>query len=495
MVQFQDWRIPIHWRSLLAYSFSIGVNDMTLTLKALNGGTTDVRQAKLEDLRAALSGKLIDNADRDYDEGRAVWNGMIDRHPGQIVRALNTNDIRLTVNFARENDLLLAIKSGGHQIAGHAVADGALLLDLSQMREVVVDVEQSTAKVQPGCLLSDVDKATQLHGLAVPLGINSTTGVAGLTLGGGFGWITGKHGLTIDNLLSAEVVCADGEVRVASASQHSDLYWAIRGGGGNFGVVSSFEFTLHPIGPEVLSGLIVHPLADARRLLQSYRDICASSPDELTVWVVLRQAPPLPFIPEEWHGKEVLIFAACYVGDMTEGEAALKELRGLGQPIADVIGPHPYVGWQQAFDPLLTPGARNYWKSNDFLKLSDEVIDASLAAIGVLPDPQSEIFIAHLGGAMTRVDPAGTPFPQRKRHFVMNVHTRWSDPANDKKCTTWARDLFDKTAAHAAGSVYVNFLPSDDDRMNEAYGPNLEKLRLCKAKYDPKNQFRLNHNI
>jgi FAD/FMN-containing dehydrogenase len=468
---------------------------MTKTFKRLNGGTTEVPLAKLADLSAALSGNLIGKGDRGYDEARALWNGMINRHPTQIVRALNTNDIRLTVNFARENDLLLAVKSGGHQIAGHAVADNALLLDLSQMRNIEVDVTKSTARVQSGCLLSDVDEATQRHGLAVPLGVNSTTGISGLTLGGGFGWITGKHGLTIDNLLSAEVVCADGEVRVANATDHSDLFWAIRGGGGNFGVVSSFEYALHPIGPEVLSGLIVHPLADARGLLQSYREICANVPDALTIWAVLRQAPPLPFIPEKWHGKEVLLFAACYAGDMKEGEKALQELRALGTPIADVIGPHPYAGWQQAFDPLLTPGARNYWKSNDFLELSDEVIDISLAAVAALPDPQSEIFIAHLGGVMTRIDAAATPFPQRKRHFVMNVHTRWADPAHDKACIAWARDLFDLTAPHAAGSVYVNFMPSDDGRMAEAYGPNIMKLGKIKAIYDPKNQFRLNHNI
>jgi FAD/FMN-containing dehydrogenase len=285
-------------------------------------------------------------------------------------------------------------------------------------------------------------------------------------------------------------------VRIASAEQNAGQFWAIRGGGGNFGVISSFEFTLHPIGPEVLSGLIVHPIADAASLLQSYRDICANAPDELTVWTVMRQAPPLPFTPEDWHGKEVLIFAACYAGDMKEGERALRQLRSLGRPIADVIGPHPYTGWQQAFDPLLTPDARNYWKSNDFLHLSDQVIESILAAIATLPDPQSEVFIAHLGGAMTRVDPAATPFPQRNRHFIMNVHPRWSDPARDEICIAWARDLFDRTAQQAAGSVYVNFMPSDDDnRIAEVYGPNIEKLRVIKAKYDPENLFRLNYNI
>jgi FAD/FMN-containing dehydrogenase len=469
---------------------------MTLHLKTLTGQSLPIAEAKLSALKASLRGSVIGKNDADYDQARSLWNGMIDRFPPLILRAAETNDIRLAVNFARDNGLLLAVKSGGHQIAGHAVAEGALLLDLSQMRGIEVDAKAKRAKVEPGCLLADVDRATQAHGLAVPLGINSTTGISGLTLGGGFGWITGKHGLTIDNLLSAEVVCADGEVRMASATQNPDLFWALRGGGGNFGVVSRFEFALHPIGPEVLSGLIVHPLADARGLLQSYREICANLPDELTIWVVMRQAPPLPFLPEAWHGKEVLIFAVCYAGDMKAGEAALKPLRALGKPIADVIGPHPYAGWQQAFDPLLTPGARNYWKSNDFLKLPDELIDISLAAITALPDPQSEVFIAHLGGALTRVDLAATPFPQRKRHFVMNVHTSWADPAQDKACITWARDLFNRTAPFAAGSVYVNFMPSDDEgRMPEAYGSNFDRLRKIKAKYDPQNLFRLNHNI
>jgi len=256
--------------------------------KMSNGDTVDVENAKLANLRASLRGSLIDKMSAGYDDARALWNSMVDRRPGLIVLAQDTDDIRLTVNFARKNNLLLAVKSGGHQIAGHAVADGALLLNLSQMKAVHVDSDKATATVEPGCLLADVDQETQRYGLAVPLGINSTTGVAGLTLGGGFGWITGKHGLTIDNLLSAEVVCADGEVRVASATQNADLFWAIRGGGGNFGVISSFEFALHPIGPEVLSGLVVHPLADARSLLQSYRDICARAPDELTIWAVLR---------------------------------------------------------------------------------------------------------------------------------------------------------------------------------------------------------------
>ncbi len=469
---------------------------MTQILTKLNGGTVEIANAKLSKLKASIPGRLIDKEDASYDDARTLWNAMIDRRPGLVVRANDTNDIRLTVNFARENDLLLAVKGGGRQIAGHAVADGALLLDLSQVKGVQVDSDAATAAVEPGCQLSDVDRETQLYGLAIPLGINSTTGIAGLTLGGGFGWITAKHGLTIDNLLAAQVVSADGEVRLASATENADLFWAICGGGGNFGVVASFKFALHPIGPEVLSGLVVHPLADARGLLQSYREICARAPDELTIWAVMRQAPPLPFIPEVWHRKEVLIFAACYVGDMKEGEKALQELRDLGKPIADVIGPHPYAGWQQAFDPLLTPGARNYWKSRDFLDLPDKAIDILLKALGGLPDPQCEVFIAHVGGAMARVAEGATAFPQRKAHFVMNAHTRWSDAAQDVGCMDWARDLYAKTAPFSEGSAYVNFMPEDEaGRVGTAYGANMERLRQIKAKYDPRNLFRLNHNI
>jgi FAD/FMN-containing dehydrogenase len=350
--------------------------------------------------------------------------------------------------------------------------------------------------VEPGATLGDVDKETQAYGLAVPTGINSTTGIAGLTLGGGFGWITRKYGMTIDNLLSADVVTAEGDLVQASSTENADLFWALRGGGGNFGVVTSFEFQLHPVGPEVLSGLVVHPLEGARELLQAYRRIVAEAPDEMTCWVVMRKAPPLPFIPAEWHGREVLVFAACYCGDMAKGEKALAELRALGKPIADVISPHPFTGWQAAFDPLLTPGARNYWKSHDFTKLPDEAIDVLLAAIGKLPTDECEVFIAQVGGAMSRVATDATAYPQRKSHFIMNVHTRWREPGQDKACVQWARDLFEAATPFAAGSVYINFMPDDEgDRVELAYGKNYDRLAKIKARYDPDNVFRMNQNI
>ncbi len=468
----------------------------TIELNRLESGTQQITEEDRSALEGALRGQTVTETEAGYEEARTIWNGMVDRKPGLVVRALGTADICTAVNFARDNGLRMSIRAGGHQIAGLAVEDGTMMLDLSLMRSVHVDPAARTARIEPGATLGDVDRETQVHGLALPVGVNSTTGIAGLTLGGGFGWITRKYGMTIDNLVSADVVTADGTVLKASENENPDLFWALRGGGGNFGVVASFEFRLHQVGPEVMSGLVVHPIADAARLLPEFRAICDEAPDELTVWAVLRKAPPLPFLPEDWHGKEVLVFAACYAGDMAEGEAAMAKLRSLGSPIADVIGPHPFVGWQAAFDPLLTPGERNYWKSRDFIALTDGTIDNILASVASLPDPQCEVFIAHLGGAMARVPTDATAFPQRDAHFTMNVHTRWSDPAMDAACIGWARDLFDKTAADSAGSVYVNFMPSDEvGRIGEAYGGNLDRLRYVKSVYDPGNLFRVNHNI
>ncbi|WP_112320577.1 FAD-binding oxidoreductase [Oceanibium sediminis] len=466
------------------------------TLKGLTGKEKTIAQEAVEALGASVRGGVYHDGDAEYDDARTIWNAMVDRKPGLVIRAKGANDVRQAVNFARENGLLLAVRSGGHQIAGHAVAEGALLLDLSQMTSVRVDPKTKTARVEPGASLGDIDAEAQAHGLALPVGINSTTGIAGLTLGGGFGWLSRKHGMTIDNLISADIVTADGALLRASKDENPDLFWAIRGGGGNFGVVTSFEFQLHEIGPEVLAGLIVHPIADAPELLKRYRDIADGAPDELTIWVVMRKAPPLPFLPEEWHGKEVLVFAACHCGDQTEGEKAMKELRSLGSPIADVIGPAPFQGWQTAFDPLLTPGMRNYWKSHDFDTLSDDAISTLLGAIDSLPDPNCEVFIAHLGGEMARVPVDATAFPQRSAHFTMNVHTRWENASGDEPCIEWARKLFKDTAKYSTGGVYVNFMPDDEaSRVSGAYGDNMQRLSEIKAKYDPGNLFRLNHNI
>lgn len=465
-------------------------------LNTLDGGATALDQDTLDAFSASLRGSVFLRGSAEYDDARTIWNGMVDRHPGVVIRALGASDVQKAVNFVRDAGLVMSVRSGGHQIAGHAVAEGTVLLDLSQMRSVHVDPEAKIARVAPGAALGDVDRETQAHGLVVPTGINSTTGIAGLTLGGGFGWATRKFGMTIDNLLSAEVVTADGSIVTTSANTHPELFWAIRGGGGNFGVVTSFEFQLHPLGPEVLSGLIVHPIDKAPGMLAEFTKIADTAPDELTVWSVMRKAPPLPFLPEEWHGREVLIFAACYTGPMDEGEKAMTELRALGEPIVDVISPHAFVDWQAAFDPLLTPGARNYWKSHDFETLSADAITGLLNGIATLPDPACEVFIAHVGGAMARVDANATAYPQRSSHFIMNVHTRWEDSAKDDECIAWARMLYDRMKPYSTGSAYVNFMSEDEaDAMPGAYGDNGQKLKEIKGKYDPDNLFRLNHNI
>ena len=350
-------------------------------LKTLDRNQGTIPAEALDGLRAALRGTLCLPGEPGYDVARTLWNAMIDRRPAAIVCATGAADVMRAVGFAREHGLLLAVRGGGHNIAGNAVCDGGLMIDLSPMKSVRVDPAARTARVEPGVRLGEFDREAQAFGLATPLGINSTTGVAGFTLGGGFGWISRKHGLTVDNLLSVDVVTADGKLVHASDQENADLFWAVRGGGGNFGVITSFEYRLHPVGPEVLAGLIVHPFAQAKELLDGYRRFVASAPDEVTAWVVMRKAPPLPFLPAEVHGKEILVIAVCAIGDKQKAEKAIAPLRALGKPIADVIGPAPFVGWQTAFDPLLAPGARNYWKSHDFKKLDDGFIQVLLDAI------------------------------------------------------------------------------------------------------------------
>jgi FAD/FMN-containing dehydrogenase len=371
------------------------------------------------------------------------------------------------------------------------------MLDLSGMAAVRVDAGARRARVEPGARLADFDREAQAFGLATPLGINSTTGIGGLTLGGGFGWLSRKHGLTVDNLISADVVTAAGEIVRASATEHPELFWAIRGGGGNFGVVTSFDFALHPVGPQVIAGLIVHPFSAAPAVLREYRELVAKAPDELCCWVVARKAPPLPFLPPEVHGTEVLVLALCHAGDLAAGAEAAAPFKAIGTPIADVVGPMPYAGWQAAFDPLLTPGARNYWKSHDFVDLADGVIDVLLDAVRRLPSPQCEIFIGHLGGAINRVPVGATAYPHRDVNFVMNVHTRWDTPAEDARCIAWTRALHEATAPFATGGVYVNFMPEDEAARVQAgaYGVNYDRLTRVKATYDPRNLFRMNQNV
>jgi len=449
----------------------------------------------VSELEESFYGDLLRPGDDGYDEARALWNGMIDRRPAVIARCTGASDVMAAVDCAREHDLLVSVKGAGHNIAGNAACDDGMMIDLSPMRSVHVDPESKTAVVEPGATLADFDHEAQAFGLATPLGINSTTGVAGLTLGGGFGWLTRKYGMTVDNLLSVDVVTADGELRHASEDENPDLFWGLRGGSGNFGVATSFEFRLHEVGPEVLAGLVVYPHDAARDVLEHMVAFNADAPDEMTAWAILRQAPPLPFLPEEVHGTDVLVVAAFYAGEMEEGEAVMAPLREHGDPIADVIGPHQYTAFQQSFDPLLEPGARNYWKSHNFHDLSDAAIDTAIEFAAKLPSPQSEIFFGQVGGAMARVAADETAYPYRDAEYVMNVHTRWEDPSLDDECISWSREFYDAMEPYASGGAYVNFISEGSGEEQLGYGENYERLAELKARYDPTNLFRMNQNV
>ena len=402
---------------------------------------------------------------------------MIDRRPALVVHCAGVNDIKQAVDFAKAHGLLTSVKGGGHNIAGSAICDGGLLIDLSGMRSVRIDPVARVAHVEPGATLGDFDSEAQAFGLATPLGINSTTGVAGLTLGGGFGWFSRKHGMTIDNLLAVDIITADGRFVRATERENTDLFWALRGGGGNFGIVTRFEFQLHPLGPGVLSGLVVYPLKEAASALKQYRQFAKEQSDETTVWAVLRKAPPLPFLPPVVHGTEIIAFALFHAGDSDAGRKAIEPVRHFGTALGEHIGVQPYRSWQQAFDPLLTPGARNYWKSHNFTDLSDGAIETVIKYVGNLPSPHCEIFFGQIGGATMRPAPDSTAYPHRDALYVCNVHGRWDTPAEDREGVEWARGFFRDVAPHATGGVYVNFLTEDEsDRVKAAYGPNYQRL-------------------
>ena len=469
---------------------------MDLHLRTLSTDAVVLPEAAIAALRATLRGTALLPDDPGYDAARSVWNAMIDRHPALIVQAAGAADVMRTVAFAHDHHAVLAVRGGGHNVAGNAVCDGGVMLDLSHMRSVHVDPAARRARVEGGATLGDVDRETQAFGLAVPLGINSTTGVAGLTLGGGFGWTSRKLGLSVDNLESVDVVTADGRLHHADSHQDADLFWAVRGGGGNFGVVTSFDFRLHALGPQVVAGLIAHPLDDAPALIPHYRALARAAPDELTCWLLFRKAPAAPFIPSEWHDRPVMVIGLCHTGALDAGLAAAAPFRALGHPIADLVGPQPFVAWQAGFDAMLPPGARNYWKSHDLKDLTDAAGMAVVEAMRRVPTSETDIIIAHLGGQIGRLAAGDAAYSRRGVEFLVSIHARWSDPGQDTACIGWARGLFEELAPHATGSVYVNFMTNDEaDRVRGAYGPNFDRLAEIKRRYDPENLFRLNQNI
>jgi len=456
----------------------------------------NMNEKSVSGLKNLLAGRVILPGDKEYDESRAIWNGMFDKKPALIVRCLNARDISQSVLFARENNLQIAVKGGGHNSAGNASVDDGIMIDLSLMQEVKVDSDRMEVKVEGGCLLGSVDEATAEHGLAISAGIISHTGVGGLTLGGGFGWISRKFGLSVDNLLSVELITAEGKIVRASSSENPDLFWAVRGGGGNFGIVSSFEFQAARIGTEVYTGPVVKRFEDAGDYLRFHAEYVRNMPDEMTIWLVIRHAPPLPFIPEEYHNKLVLLVPFVWLGDEAEGEKLIQPIRDFGKTLGDGSGMKPWAAWQAAFDGLVMHGARNYWKSHHLKELSGECIDIITSYAKDMPSDECEVFVPHMEGAPSRIDPSATAFPHRNTPFVLNLHTRWQNASDDERAITWARDFHDATRPYSQG-VYVNFLSEEGaDRVKEAYTKEVwDRLVEAKNTWDPENTFSMNQNI
>ena len=441
-------------------------------------------------LAANMRGTILGPGDKGYDEARTIWNAMIDNHPALIARCAGAADIILAVNFARDHGLLLSVRGGGHNVAGNAVCDGGLMIDLSPMQSVRVDPQSQTARAEPGVTWAEFDTETQGFGLATTGGIMPTTGIAGLTLGGGLGWLMGKHGLTADNLLSADLVTADGKLVTASSRQNEDLFWGLRGGGGNFGVVTSFEFQLHPVG-EILGGRVLHAIDDAADVIAFVADFAKQSPDELGLSIGLATRP---------DGSKVCGFMACYNGDLTEGERILRPLRTFGSPMADEIVPMRYQVLQNMFLEVFPAGLQNYWKSNFLHSLNTAAIDVIVQNFKRVPSTTSRIAIEVLGGAVGRVGVEDTAFSHRNSLFSLLIMGIWPDQADTEAHVSWVRGLWEDMQPYSSGGVYVNYLGPEEDegieRIKAAYEPAaFDRLADLKRKYDPTNLFRLNQNI
>jgi FAD/FMN-containing dehydrogenase len=447
---------------------------------------------------ATFQGELLRPGDERYDEARRVWNGAIDRRPALIASCGSAADVAAALDLARERELQVAVRGGGHSVAGWSVCDDGLVIDLSPMRGIEVDPDAGTARAGGGVLWGELDAATQAHGLATVGGIVTHTGVAGLTLGGGIGWLMRRHGATVDNLLAADVVTADGDLLRASESEHPDLFWGLRGGGGNFGIVTSFEYRLHEIGPTVLGGPIYYPLEDGPEVLRHYRDVIADAPDELTTILNLRMAPPLPFIPEELHGRPVVMVAVCYAGDLERGEAVLAPLRSFGSPLVDAVGPRPYVELQRTFDPSAPHGWHYHWRSWELPPLTDAAIDTLVEQAARITSPRSYIIVFQLGGAVARVGDDETAYGQRDAAHNVNINAVWleGDPEADRH-VSWVHECYAALEPHAGGRAYVNFLADEGaDRVRAAYGAaNHDRLVALKRHYDPTNVLSGNQNI
>ena len=470
-----------------------------LRIVTLTGADSTLDEAVVERFGSGLRGELLRSGDAEYEEARQLWNGVIDKRPALVARCAAVGDVIDSVNFARENDLLVAVRGGGHNVAGTASADGGLVIDLSAMKDIEVDPERRTVRAGAGLTIGELDEETQKHGLATPMGVVSETGIAGLTLGGGMGWLRREHGLSQDNLLSVDVVTTDGRFLTASETENADLFWGIRGGGGNFGVVTSFEYRLHPVGPEVMFCFVLYPGDRAKEVLRFAEEYMAEAPDEVSPLGVLGRVPPVEDFPEEWHGEQYVALLAMYAGSVEDGEEALRPLRELGDPIADLSGPIPYTEAQKILDEDYPDGWHYYWKSVNVDGLDDGVIEGLIQHAESAPSDHSTIDVWFQGGAMGRVGTGESAFGDRSAPILLGIEANWEEePGEDEANIEWARGCYAGMRRFSGGGVYLNFpgfLEEGQGLMRDAYGENYERLVALKDEYDPTNLFRLNQNI
>ena len=453
----------------------------------VSGAEKGLGEPLIDKLGSSLQGRLLRPGDGDYDTVRRVWNGMVDKRPALITQCAVTADVVDVVTFAREHDLLVSVRGGGHNIAGKSVCEGGVMIDLSGMNRVSVDPQRRTARVEGGAKLGDLDRASQPFGLATTAGVVSTTGVGGLTLGGGMGYLGRKHGLACDNLLSVEIVTAAGRVLKASADENPDLFWAVRGGGANVGIVTSFEFRLHPVGPLVYGGLVIHRIKDAKDVYRRFHDYCGTAADEVRAVAVLLTSP---------DGEPVMALSICCIGPLDQAERIVQPLRSFGSPLADQVAPTPYLDIQAAGDQIFPTGLRFYWKSHFVKDFDDNAIDVTLAHFANVPSPRSVVILEQYGGAVARVAPDATAFSHRDVQYDFFPASIWTDPADSAKQIAWAQGLWEATKSFGTGGVYVNNLGDEgEDRVRAAYGANYARLAATKTRYDPGNFFRLNQNV
>ncbi|MEO5580176.1 MAG: FAD-binding oxidoreductase [Gemmatimonadaceae bacterium] len=471
--------------------------DEAMRAMTLDGRETDLNQDMLDSLKKRLRGAVFGPGEPGYEESRIVWNAMIDRKPAVIARCLGVADVIACVEFARDNDILLSIKGGGHNIAGLATAGGALTLDMSAMRGVWVDPHSNVAHAQSGCLLGDVDRETQVHGLAAVLGFVSLTGIAGLTLGGGFGYLTRRFGWTSDTVIGMDVVTADAQLVRASAGENADLFWGLRGGGGNFGVVTGIDYGLYSVGPEIIGGPVAWPASEAPRVLDLFRTLSANAPTELTMLALMRPAPPAPWLPKDMHGKPIVALIACYSGNLEDGEKAVAPIKSFGEPIADILIRRPYAQMQSLLDGTQPKGRRYYWKSEYLSGIEPALCDKVIEHAARIPSPHSAVILFQIGGALNEFDDDHSPVGNRDARYVLNIAGSWEQAADDQANVEWAREAWNDMKSFSTGGTYVNFLTEDDgpERTEAALGKGLQRLREIKSARDPRNVFRTNRNI